>query len=83
MFQALVGIMLRDRAGENGCSPGSRGAVSPSCTPPLCWGLEVGAPSGSGVWCCWQGAALCLSCLAWVFQCRCLLAEGWVQLTKA
>lgn len=73
MFQALVWIMLQDGAGGNGCLSGSQGAVSLSCVPPLCRGLEAGAPSGSGVW----------SSLAWVFQCQHLLSEGRVQLTKA
>lgn len=51
--------MLWDRAGGNGCLPGSWEAASPSRVPPLCWWLVAGAPLGSGVWCCWQGAALC------------------------
>lgn len=41
MFQALVCIMLWDRAGGNGCLPGSWEAASPSRVPPLC-----GSPLG-------------------------------------
>lgn len=68
--------MFRDGAGGNGHFPGSREQRHPPVS--LCSARGRGGSPVGG-----QGVALCLSCLAWAFRCRRLLAKGRVQLPKA